>query len=776
MGVDPGCSFQVAVRSPYEQTLEQPQQAVEVVLLQRLGVVPKTECSAWAWLVSAMDAVELLVTWIMLIVALVGAYKFGIDAGKLKESKPKGEEKNMKEEEANRKSDDWEWPVYDSWWSNVTDRYERKLRVKEKGKPDSAPFEIIYEQERGWPDDVTVKLRSRSLIQVVKQSVTRHFQQLITVEPEINGREMFIELKSFKQAEEDASKQEKDDTSKEVKDETSLLKYDLKHLIRFLETEYKDTIVHAKSMRRRNMVSWELLWIFLHKGARVYYTCAMTGQKLLGDVWHYSYYEEGMTHDKFFYVQIKCFDFNGTKYVKRLVDINIPQFKSENSFESIGICPLNLLEESEVADLEKMFLRNGTRFYNTVKRGSCYMEYKGPRLYKEKHQFVDKWDLKKQKADGRVMVDLLSFARMNPGYPLKDAEPWSSSSPHTLTSADTETPSNEYLMLAPAVVYGFSFANKKWGGFDITRLSEIQFQDEAFDSGLVLDASRKQMLLALVKEFLRNPNDAHEGVTSNRGVDDGMPKLDPISNKGEGCIFLCYGPPGTGKTLTAESMAEKLHRPLWAINVFELGRTPEELEMKLIDILAIAWQWRAVLLLDEADIYMERRTSSGDPNRTAMTAIFLRLVEYYRGVLFLTTNRVATFDDAFCSRISMFLRYHRLGDPQREAIWRNLFARAGVANPDLTPFRETQLNGREIRNTIRIAQAWAKSSGEKLTTEHVLTVVKMLGEFCQDLEGAIQHESDERSISHALQRVSSMQVRDSELNSNFAEAASTNES
>jgi hypothetical protein len=86
--------------------------------------------------------------------------------------------------------------------------------------------------------------------------------------------------------------------------------------------------------------------------------------------------------------------------------------------------------------------------------------------------------------------------------------------------------------------------------------------------------------------------------------------------------------------------------------VFELGINAKELETNLIEILDIASQWWAVLLLDEAAIYMEKRSSKGDPKRTAMTAIFLRLLEYYHGVLFLTTNRVASFDDAFCSHTS----------------------------------------------------------------------------------------------------------------------------
>lgn len=655
------------------------------------------------------------------------------------------------------KDDDWEWPVYDTWWSDVTYRMERKLRVKEKkGKPNSAPFVVTYEQRKGWPDEVTVTLRSKPLIQVAKKCLSKHSEALIVEEPQLDGQVMFIALNSFRETYQSMPE-----------DDTALGRYHLKHLIRFLETEYKDTIVHVERMTRERKSSWALLWAFLHKDQEVYYKCAMTGQTLKGIVSFYYFYET--MQGKHLRVFLKCCDYNGRKYVNCLVKVTIDEFRSEKSFEAIGICPFSILEESEVSQLEAMFLHNGRKFYNIVSQGSYYIQYEGPRL---RMVLVNTcWQLKKQKADGRVMVDLLSFARMNPGYPLENAEPPTSCSPGGLSCGDPEMPSDEDLRLAPAVVYGFSFSNKQWGGFDVNGFSEIQFDDQAFDRDLVLsDPSRKQMLLALVSEYLRSPSDGDEGVQ----------KLDPISNKGDGCIFLCYGPPGTGKTLTAESMAEKLHRPLWSISVFELGTDAKELETNLIEILDIASQWRAVLLLDEADIYMEKRTSQGDPKRTAMTAIFLRLLEYYRGVLFLTTNRVASFDDAFCSRISMFLRYHRLAGAQREAVWSNLFAKAGITDPDLGPFLETQLNGREIRNTIRIAQTWAKSSGESLTTGHVLEVVNMLGEFRQDLEGAIKDESDERSISRALAKVRSLKGGDGSdtdlnLNGNFVKVASRND-
>lgn len=97
----------------------------------------------------------------------------------------------------------------------------------------------------------------------------------------------------------------------------------------------------------------------------------------------------------------------------------------------------------------------------------------------------------------------------------------------------------------------------------------------------------------------------------------------------------------------------------------------------------MAAPWGAILLLDEAVIYMEKRTTVDlEPN--AITRIFLRNLEYYRGVLFLTTNRVVVFDDAFCFRISMFLYYGKHSVEERQTIWKNLLEPLNIQGFQIT--------------------------------------------------------------------------------------------
>jgi len=81
---------------------------------------------------------------------------------------------------------------------------------------------------------------------------------------------------------------------------------------------------------------------------------------------------------------------------------------------------------------------------------------------------------------------------------------------------------------------------------------------------------------------------------------------------------------------------------------------PERLESNLEDIFDYAVTWGAILLLDDADIFLQDRDDNSI-ERNALVSIFLRTLEYFTGILILTTNRVATFDQAFRSRIHISL-------------------------------------------------------------------------------------------------------------------------
>jgi len=61
------------------------------------------------------------------------------------------------------------------------------------------------------------------------------------------------------------------------------------------------------------------------------------------------------------------------------------------------------------------------------------------------------------------------------------------------------------------------------------------------------------------------------------------------------------------------------------------------------------------MLIDEADVYIRKR--SDDIAANAVVGIFLRVLEYFDGLLFLTTNRIDDIDEAIISRCIALIRY-----------------------------------------------------------------------------------------------------------------------
>jgi hypothetical protein len=130
---------------------------------------------------------------------------------------------------------------------------------------------------------------------------------------------------------------------------------------------------------------------------------------------------------------------------------------------------------------------------------------------------------------------------------------------------------------------------------------------------------------------------------------------DIIRGKHGGLVILACGPTGVGKTLTAEVYSEFTRRPLYTLQMGELGTTVEKVEHSLSVIFERVARWNAVLLFDEVDVFLQAR--GDDLNRSAIVGIFLRLMDYYRGVMFLSTNRPEVLDKAIRSRVTLKLDY-----------------------------------------------------------------------------------------------------------------------
>jgi hypothetical protein len=155
---------------------------------------------------------------------------------------------------------------------------------------------------------------------------------------------------------------------------------------------------------------------------------------------------------------------------------------------------------------------------------------------------------------------------------------------------------------------------------------------------------------------------------------------DIVQGKSGGTTVLCAGPPGVGKTLTAEVYSEIIQRPLYRVHSGQLGLNVAAMETSLKEILTRAQRWGAVMLIDEADVYIKRRDDNMAMN--AVVGVFLRVLEYFNGLLFLTTNRVDDIDEAIVSRCIALIRYYPPDADAKRRIWRVMAEQFGLAIDD----------------------------------------------------------------------------------------------
>lgn len=248
----------------------------------------------------------------------------------------------------------------------------------------------------------------------------------------------------------------------------------------------------------------------------------------------------------------------------------------------------------------------------------------------------------------------------------------------------------------------------------VANLTEYRY-DAGLIHKLVLPEERKELVSMLVE-----------------GADLALDDI--VKGKTGGIIVICTGPPGTGKTLTAEVFSEQVKRPLYMVQCSQLGTNEEELEKQLRTVLGRAQRWKAILLIDEADVYVHTR--GNDIQQNAIVGVFLRVLEYYRGILFMTSNRETIIDDAIMSRATAWIRYDLPDRARAIAIWKVLSTQysTGLIHKDFERLVDMEkfkaISGRSIKNLLKLAKLRSARKKEPVTVESIDYVSQFLDLEC----------------------------------------------
>jgi hypothetical protein len=525
----------------------------------------------------------------------------------------------------------------------------------------------------------------------------------------------------------------------------------LKMLIKYLDIDYAETKKTLYPLLESNMITFDLLWALFKPNTIAYTPTYGHNDEPRAFKIEYATKESSFMKGQWYVIEGRYLEYDGKAFGMGTMAADVEAFKGARKITNLACYPLKYHREAE--QLKEKLVTRGKKF--VALRGMNYRFHKGMAFFKKKRSII------KVNINGRIMVDPALHRRINPNYPISTVRP---KDPDSIDSSSEEEDSDacccdgsssgtdrgnlshesdsnrpkykivrdkkgkahvieveedengneiikedldkiekgegnkaasepefteEELLIASPVVLGFAFSEKLWLEFSVSGVTDIQWNEGAFNS-LVLPDNQKSIVKALVESHTFH---------AAENIDD------VIQGKGRGLVAVLHGPPGTGKTLTAEGIAELLKRPLYMVSAGELGTDSRSLEGELNKILDIAHSWGAVLLLDEADVFLEKRTIQ-DIHRNALVSIFLRLLEYFQGILFLTTNRVETFDDAFQSRIHIALRYGDLTTKAKRSVWKMFLDKVGsidkvetasFSDKDLDTLARHNLNGRQVR-------------------------------------------------------------------------------
>lgn len=293
-------------------------------------------------------------------------------------------------------------------------------------------------------------------------------------------------------------------------------------------------------------------------------------------------------------------EFDGNRFGYDGATFGIRPFTGTVPITSLPVFPLKYHPEEE--SIREMLTARGKRWEEH--KGYHFKSYSGIALNRD-YNFDNENEDRDTKCHvkGRIIIDADAYNTFHPNGVVS-----------VETSIDEDTLNDSQRLIASPMVYGYSLKDKLWLIFYLESSHEIKWDERAFDS-LVLPKEQeglKEVILGVAKSHSKKLDTFD----------------DVVQGKGRGIVMQLAGPPGVGKTLTAESVAEVMKVPLYVMSAGDLGMDANDVERNLEKILKAVPRWGAVLLLDEADVFMEARDAT-DLTRNGLVSIFLRVLEYY---------------------------------------------------------------------------------------------------------------------------------------------------
>ncbi|KAH7139865.1 hypothetical protein B0J13DRAFT_505202 [Dactylonectria estremocensis] len=545
----------------------------------------------------------------------------------------------------------------------------------------------------------------------------------------------------------------------------------------FVNEKYQAAVEAERERHARGFATFDMLWLLYKPGSDMYMDPNLHDEYEPFVLLSADFDMINGTTENY---QVDCWNMDASSVwvAPSSFDYEVDRFAGEKEIISLRAYPCEYLRfteglaEQDLVEIKDHFTNRGKKWYSLRRKNACY-SFDGVTVSAPRRNFLSyvMVDPDQYVTDGRQRSVLMKSVE-HPSSPFKICSCESCeqliynhavkpkfAGYSTINPLALEKLTDHQYFLCDNMVEAFVFKTRSWEHLHISGFQECTFDKTLFER-LVMKESTKDLVKNLTRMYIRDNTGrsiqeekpfnkismVHKPSTSHKQTSTWS--ADFIQGKGEGLTFLLHGKPGVGKTYTAECIADFTERPLLSLTCSDIGVEPTTIEYNLLKWFKVAEKWGAIMLIDEADIYMEQRQVQ-DIERNHLVAGFLRALEYFKGILFLTTNRVGTFDEAFISRIQVQLYYPEFQDDDRDKVWDTFFQkleedrettmRIPQATKDYTQsveLRALKWNGREIRNAFQVAVALAESQGHKdrqgrvlIKPDHLKATVQMSREF-----------------------------------------------
>ncbi|KAK9418053.1 putative p-loop containing nucleoside triphosphate hydrolase protein [Seiridium unicorne] len=530
-------------------------------------------------------------------------------------------------------------------------------------------------------------------------------------------------------------------------------------MFRMIETKKeKWNDIQAERMRQKSgLATYKHLWLLFKPGQPVYATVDNRSTRFVVVESRY-FFDHEIKEKRYAALQITVWYLRycqgRLRRQKRVFEIR--EFAGSMRIEMLAVFPCENQPDANVVQDE--LTRNGKKYWDILRNGPRYMKFDGITLSKTTKKFqgfvvVDPigyysttHHTKVSAAPNtafRISIEGGSEDMYHPWFPPPDKDYQSRWLDLDDVDPMKEAPKDlqeDYYSLFPRDIMAFALGHKEWVVLDIEYLEDVQWESEPSDieKRLVLPPEDIGIILSMLKR-----QEGKEGETFPN------PQLDDVDGKGEECV------------------ADYLRRPLIHLTAADLGIDNSGMEALLVEWFKHAERWSAVILLDEADVFFERRAMASTEKNAMVSGRSMGIMVEYNSVnvcqysfgqwntsrvyflwfvvpsimaLWLcqltfkkTTNQVGKIDEAIASRIQIPI-YYAMDASSCKRVWNKYLARIPDffvsrstrdwimedVNDDFRPDgqahvgksnegdpRQAFWNGREIRHALNTAKALA---------------------------------------------------------------------